>query len=1788
LIEVVGRACRLPGANGVREFWKLLLDGQCSVSKVPSERFAQDWYSNPRRGEPGKAYTFAAGVVDDIWGFDPAVFSITPREARQMDPQQRLILQLAWEALEDAGISPLDLSGRKIGVYMGASSMDHSHRQYFDPAGTDSYLMTGNTLSLIANRISYIFDLNGPSLTVDTACSSSLVALDYALQDLNSGRADAAIVGGVNALLSPFNFMGFCAASMLSPDGLCRPFDHRANGYVRSEGGVVMVLQRAENPLTSKRSHGEILASAMNCDGRTSGVALPSSAQQAALLDRIYSEAQINPKHLAFVEAHGTGTMVGDPAEATAIGNALGRKRRQPLPIGSAKSNIGHLEPASGLVGLLKAQLALEHGIYPPTLHVEKLNPYIPFDDLNLEVATAAVQLKVGEDDALAGVNNFGFGGTNVHVVIRGGQRHRDRKPNHKLHKLNGTSLDDKEPSVLMLSAQCSGALSSLVQKHHDLLVNPTEMSGSISPRDLASATAHYRAHMRERVAIVARDRAELLAGLDAAAAGVAAPNVITGTAVPRSAKVAFVFSGNGVQWDGMGRIAHHQSPTFRRHFNEVDKRYQELTQTSLQSLLFADDLAEQLRRTEIAQPLLFAIQVAIARSLMEQGLTPDAVLGHSVGEVAAAHIAGALTLDRAVTVVRARSHHQELAHGLGRMAALNISDKETCALIAESGIPISVAAINSTRSVTVAGSEDDIRRFMEFSRKRHVAGRLLDIEYPFHSALLDDVREPLLASLDGLTPRALKQPMYSTVTGAVLGGREMTAEYWWHNVRDPVQFLPAVSSAARDGCQVFVEIGPRSILRNYLIDILSSHDADTAVVSTFERNDPVDLDPVRVALARALVAGANCHIEQTFGAPPSKDIPLPSYPWQNREFRLNPSSEALNTITTSHPAHALLGMQLRPDDWLWESQIDTCVVPFLADHKVSNKPIMPGSAYVEMALVAARHAVKSDRVELRDVDFVQALELSSDQCKDLRTRIDAEGTTVIISSRTRLSTEERHPHMRARYGRIPTADCPQLQSPAATRTANVGPDQRVYRIAEKFSLNYGPAFQRVIECREIGDDIIEVELSPAAPEQPANFLLHPVDFDACFHGLNVIFERLVFGENKLSYVPVRIGSLRVFSSYNRVRTARIRLSSYSTRAACASFELFAADGVLIAIADEVRFKAAALVQRHKLEQTAYHIHHHIEPLGAAKHQSPAPRLAEVLDRLRSSSSDVPDEILRKHSENEMLIDLASRRIAWDVLGCLATHDGSVDLDQLLDSANGSTEERNPGHLSNERRSAAALLLNILLASDLAEMDNGSWRIRQECPIPVAQELVNEVMRSDPAWAAECMMLLRAQNALSDWLLKPSANDIPNEPIRGLFSSGTLEHFHCSSPRARSRIDTVMNAMRLAISSWPADRPLRILQLGVAGGGLTRALVGLLSRPGTSVLVADTDERWISRIANLWTRQPGLATVVIDGTLDGLKSHGPFDMVVSANGLHLIDRIDDVLGQLGDALASNAVVIVSEAKPDAFHDLVFCTMPGWLIASDTSRGRLRDAEAWKDCLKAAGFATTVVSEGEAEKSNGYLLLGQTSAQPLALPVTEQSEPRSAVVVLTHDSSVDVYDLVPALREQGLDPIVIDPSGSDLITKLVNASAASPKPIDIIYASHAGSTSPDSDHLQALGLRVSELTGVLNAARGIQARLWVVAVGGARNIADLGASCPVQSGVWSFGRTAMNEFGSLDIRMVDADQALAPSEVGPCLATLLSDPGNVRELILRSQSIHALDVRRGLPISIASTVTVASP
>ncbi|HYI84782.1 MAG TPA: beta-ketoacyl synthase N-terminal-like domain-containing protein, partial [Acetobacteraceae bacterium] len=596
-IAVIGAACRLPGAPDLDAYWRLLLEGRDAVTTVPADRFTQDAFLHPRRGEPGRTLGFPAGVLPDIAGFDACAFGISPREAAEMDPQQRLLLEVTAEALDDAGLPPSHLAGSGTGVFVGASLTDYADLRQADPASGDRYFMTGGALSILANRIGNVFDLHGPAQVVDTACSSSLVALHWAAEALRAGRMPAAIVGGVNLLLSPYPFLGFSRAGMLSPTGRCRAFDAAADGYVRAEGAGVVLLK----PLADALKDGDpvravLLATATNAAGRTVGLSLPNGEAQGALLRQAMAEAGVQPERIAYFEAHGTGTAAGDPIEATALGQAIGRHRSAPLAVGSAKTNIGHTEPASGMAGLLKALLVLEHGRIPPSLHFEAPNPAIDFAALGLRVPTAAEPLprRGARGTAVVGINSFGFGGTNATALLAVAAPPRPAAADEEAE--NRATLPP-----LLLSAHSTPALDTLAARWQAALAAapvpalPALLRGAARHRDL----------LPHRLAVRGGTGSELIGALAAWRAGAEIATAISGEAVPPGGRrVAFVFSGNGAQWAGMGRDALAASPAFRAGVHEADAALAPHLGWSVAEALAAGIPGAALAATDRAQPL--------------------------------------------------------------------------------------------------------------------------------------------------------------------------------------------------------------------------------------------------------------------------------------------------------------------------------------------------------------------------------------------------------------------------------------------------------------------------------------------------------------------------------------------------------------------------------------------------------------------------------------------------------------------------------------------------------------------------------------------------------------------------------------------------------------------------------------------------------------------------------------------------------------------------------------------------------------------------------------------------------------------------------------------------------------------------------------------------------------------------------------------------------------------------------------------------------------------------------
>lgn len=1713
-IAIVGRACRLPGAPSVGGLWQLLSEGRCAVSTLPSDRFSLERFLHPRAHERGKSYTFAAGALDDVWSFDPTVFGISPREAEQMDPQQRMLLELTWEALEDAGLRPSAVAGSQIGVFVGASSLDHGNLRIMDAPSGDAYTATGNTLSILSNRISYIYDLKGPSFTVDTACSSSLVAFDNAVQAIQSGRIDTAVVAGVNVLASPFNFICFSAAQMLSRTGLCQAFSKNADGYVRSEGGVVMVLQSAE----AARRNGAtvravVAASGVNSDGRTTGISLPSGYAQAALLEKVYREAEIAVDDLAFMEAHGTGTPVGDPIEASAIGTKLGQGRSAPLPMGSIKTNIGHTEPVSGLAGLMKATLALEHNLVPPSLHAAELNPEIPFDKLNLRVVRQGLPLTRGSRQRFAGVNSFGFGGTNAHVVITDA----DPVPAAK-------AADDRAPQVLMISAQTRAALNELALDYAERLEAEPEAIAEV-----AAAVAHRRERMSARLAISLDSATDVAAALRAIGEGEDSEAAHTGTAVDRAAEVAFVYSGNGSQWAGMGREAYELNADFRAAFDKIDGLFQTYADWSLKDALYADDLDERLVLTSVSQPLIFAIESASTASLRAKGLMPSYVLGHSVGEIAAAEAAGILTLEDAVKVIYYRSHHQETTHGQGTMAVLLMPVEEVPAFLKD--FPsLDLAATNSPKAVTVAGPVADIDAALKALSRKRRRGRKLDLAYAFHGRLMDPTEKPLLRDLAGLRPQSGAVTMMSTVTGAALDGSNFGPNYWWRNIREPVRFSDAVQEATRQGARVFVEVGPRATLMSHVGDSVEPLGIEIATVGVMHRKTS-NADPIAKAVNAALVLGAAVDEDKLFGSVPRGDVPLPTYPWQRRPFRLNDTTESVGALSP-RPYHPLIGSRTESDGLEWHGYVDPEIVPELEDHRVEGQVIMPGAGFVEMALSAAQAALKDEAVVLSEFEIVAPMIFAEDALREVMVRLSGSGNGIQVLSRPRLTQTPWQLHAQAKVveGEFSAPRKPDLDGfDFDSAGDHVLSGEALYARAKAAGLGFGPNFRQVALSARVDEATIVSDLVPA--EADPRYALVPSRLDACFHGLILLFADLLGEGAGKAYIPVRFGEIRLVKPGASIARSVIRTRRCNERSILADFTLLDAEGEVIATIREGRFQA--LRSKGGDELAAYAISQ-VSELATEPTAIPMERRPSVAARLRPLTQKVKGPADAALSPGHLLLEGWATSLAFRLAHGLSRNTGVVAL----------TDPRLPAAL----RPWLVNALYALESSGLAEHENDAWRLGDGSALPAPDEIMRWIASDHPDLSAE-LVLIADVGSTVDRILAGDVTDVPNLP------QSAIDAFVMRSSTSRHSAAALATLLDGALAQLPKERALRVLQVGY--GPLSAQVAAFTGQAQARFTILETDRRLAERARLSF----GLAATLVEASSE--LPAGGFDLIVGAGSLHRGER--GLIGDLSVALATGGLMVAVEPGISLFRDLVFGLTPDWFEdgMGGLPIGRLDDVGGWQRTLSAAGLVSVSVDRAISGNGDDLLLVAEAPVRPT--PAAAQS---FAFIIGSDDdfAAETASSLATLLVAGGVHVSII----LDSETSLMELEKETPDTVVFL----AGAFSRGGEAAERLRDRCMSLKRCVEHLGARQTCLWVVSPGATRDRG--GQMTNVEAGVWAFTRTLANEVPNLDIRRIDLSPEMSSKRASERLRDLILSGTPETEIVLDDESTQVVRFHAGRP------------
>ncbi|MCX6968771.1 MAG: SDR family NAD(P)-dependent oxidoreductase [Verrucomicrobia bacterium] len=1152
-IAITGIGCRFPGgAHGPDAFWKLLRNGTDAITEVPADRWNIPAYYDREPGLPGRTNSCWGGFIDGIDQFDPAFFGISPREAAFMDPQQRVLLETAWESIEDAGLVADPVAGSETGVFVGISTHDYSQIQTSlgDKTTIDTHSTTGTVLSIAANRISYLFNFHGPSFVVDTACSSSLVAVHLACQSLRHGECATALAGGVNAILVPDTYVGFSKMSMLSPDGRCKAFDARGNGFVRGEGAGVIVLK----PLSAARAGGDriyavIRGSAVNQDGRTSSLTVPGFEAQQRLIREACSNAKVDPVEIDYIEAHGTGTAVGDPIETSAIGAVLGENpARRACAIGSVKTNIGHLEAGSGIAGIIKTALVLHHGEVPPNLHFEKPNPDIDFAKWKIRVPVAAEKLP--RTDAVAAINSFGFGGTNAHVILQCAPQ-------------AGVEVSGElaQPGLFVLSARDAEGLRALASQYAAWLPNCEE-----SLADISHTLATRRIHGAHRIAIAADSKPAVIEKLEAFLAGETRPGLSSGVAAPQ-AKPVFVFTGQGPQWWAMGRELIASHPAFRKKIAECDALFRQWGNWSLIEELSRSEADSRMDRPEIAQPAIFALQVALAEWWREHGVEPGAVIGHSVGEAAAAHLSGALDLQSAAKVIFERGRCMQILPPTGKMLAVALPPEAAMPWLAGFEKRAEIGAVNSPRSVVISGEPAALEQIARKLEAANIWCRFLRVNYAFHSKQMDPAKGPLKAALKKIGSQIPSVPMCSSVTAQISRAEKYHADYWWRNVRQPVRFAGGIQTLIEAGFTTFLEIGPHPALSGSVSECLKASGAAGFVTHSLRR-DESDSASLMSSLGALHVRGVAVKWEAR-----GRSVALPLHPWRHERYWHEAAESSATRLDP--PAHPLLGRALNSSDPHWGGQMHMELLPYLDDHRLNGRVVFPAAAYVEMALSAGKQVHAKSPLILEEIEFHRALFLPGpEQAARLEFRYSNADRVFHIHSQTGSGpawTSHCTGKIREATGAAPA---PADLDGVKTRCAEERSGSASYEQFQKNGFHFGDSFRcisRVWRCD--GEALGEI----SAPEslRREGYLFHPAMLDSCFQ---VLLSALTPGESARGlFLPVKIERMRFFAAPIGKIWSHVRLVEAGESAITADLRLLDEEGNTLA---EIKgFRCAAIEQ---------------------------------------------------------------------------------------------------------------------------------------------------------------------------------------------------------------------------------------------------------------------------------------------------------------------------------------------------------------------------------------------------------------------------------------------------------------------------------------------------------------------------------------------------------------------------------------------------------------------------------
>ena len=1162
-IAIIGMSCRMPqGANTPEKFWESLCSGQDTITEVPKDRWDIEDFFDPNPDTPGKMCSRWGSFLHNIDQFDASFFGISPREAAMMDPQQRILLEVAWEVLENAGINPRELTNSATGTFLGMMTNDYFQISS-DPQLMDGFTATGSVNNAAAGRLAHHFGFQGPTLTVDTACSSSLVALHLGCQSLKNKECDLVLTGGVNLILTPLFSLAESRAHMLSADGRCKTFDAAADGYVRGEGCGLLLLKRFSD---AKRDQDSILAlipgSAINHDGASSGLTVPNPLAQVQVIQQALDNASLTADQISYVEAHGSGTPLGDPIEFESLEQvfAAHHSSASPLLVGSVKTNIGHLESAAGIAALLKVILALQHRELPPHLNFKTPNSLINWEALPFKVVTKKTRWDPSTTIRTAGISSFGFSGSNAHILLQ------------EAPVTLPASKREAEPGLLILSAKSKTALRTLAERYHDYL----QEKPTASLAQLCANVNCNRSLQKIRLTILAKDIGDLQQSLGEYLEKGRSRQVhvrkIEHSTFP---KVAFLFSGQGAQYTEMGKTLYQTQPKFRKLLRECDSILHPLLGVSLLDILYPSNQAQQnlIHETRYTQPALFSLEYALAKLWQSWGIFPKALMGHSLGEYVAACVAGVFSLEDGLRLVAERGRLMHQLPQTGSMISVYASVEQLKSLLTPYADQLAIAAINGPASTVISGKQAKLTEFETLLQKKGIFYTALQVSHAFHSPLMEPLLHDFKKVLEQVTFSLPKIKLISNLSGTYAAEQFTQVDYWLRHVLQAVNFEKGIQHLKQSGISNFLEIGPSPTLLPMAIECLPPAQMDGTLrwLPSLQKNRD-DLSSLLETMEALQAVGYNIDWPEFYSHLPKKGLSLPNYPFQRKRHWIQQAQEKpqLYSIvaSSSNNLHPLLGREqqsvlLKKGQRLFQNELSLQSHAYLADHRIWQESIFPGSAYVETALAAGKQLFPGQSILLENLRFQKPL-LLSEQGTNLQCLLTPQEAGknysfefFALSSKTGLWASHATGNLRVetKTEEPPTSTLQSLQS----RITRQQDPQKLYQQFATLEMDYGPNFQAIHHLWQGEQEILAaIELPSVCPTGTEQYYFHPILLDACLQSLGALFPES-FEEGP--YIPSGIESICLSHAVGRKLWVHARRASSNAATLSANLQFYQTNG---------------------------------------------------------------------------------------------------------------------------------------------------------------------------------------------------------------------------------------------------------------------------------------------------------------------------------------------------------------------------------------------------------------------------------------------------------------------------------------------------------------------------------------------------------------------------------------------------------------------------------------------------